>query len=501
MRNRRLIRILAIVLVALLVGGVVVSALLSALAEPGPAASQNRIELTMDYLEDEQALRVEQRLVYVNGTGGRLDRVVFHAAANMLRRESALMYEPQDLEAVFPAGYAPGGIDLRAVRVDGVAADYGFQGEDELYLRVACDIAPGGSAAFEFEYYLLLTECRAFIGVGETDVRLSAFCLTPCVYDGEGRRFSRERPLPFTRWLDTPAADYQLTLTLPEGCLAAASGNLRRVSAADGRALWRGEARGARDMALCFGRRYRAVEVQTEDGATVRVLSRRRDGRRVARLAADALSRCAAWFGPSPVDTLTVAESDDPLEPINAAGLILMPSGLFDGSREATLKAKLRFCVAQQYFGLSAWVTPSADAWLSDSVSAYVASLLLEDADGHDAFLKAINRDWVSALQLTIPGGLRVTSDAALFNAYEYDIVVKTRGAVVLHELREAMGLEALLQGLAKFYALGRDGRTLTEMDFVACMDAASGRSWKDFLTDWVFNVGEYVNQPIDWFS
>ena len=30
-------------------------------------------------------------------------------------------------------------------------------------------------------------------------------------------------------------------------------------------------------------------------------------------------------------------------------------------------------------------------------------------------------------------------------------------------------------------------------------MDAATGGSWRDFLTDWAFNVGDYVNQPIDW--
>jgi aminopeptidase N len=188
---------------------------------------------------------------------------------------------------------------------------------------------------------------------------------------------------------------------------------------------------------------------------------------------------------------MRVAESDTPLGSLNYPGLVLI--------RDITDEMALRFCVAQQYFGMAAYAEPSADAWLSDAVSNYVSYLMLEDADGHDAFVKAINRDWVGALQLTIPGGLRVTSDAALFTAKHYDIVVKIRGAVVLHELREAMGLEDLLKGLRAFYELGRDGRTLTEGDFVDCMDAVTGRSWRDFLTDWVFNVGDYVNQPIDW--
>ena len=94
-----------------------------------------------------------------------------------------------------------------------------------------------------------------------------------------------------------------------------------------------------------------------------------------------------------------------------------------------------------------------------------------------------------------------MTSDAALFDERSYDIVVRRRGAVVLHELREAMGLEALLAGLANFYRMGGEKDVLTEMDFVAALDAADGGSWEDFLTDWVFNVGDYVNQTIDWFE
>ncbi len=475
MRNKRTIQVIALVLAILLVGGTVVGALFAALAEENPP-ERNSYAISMEYLEDEQALHIGQRLVYVNKSPDRLDRVVFYAAPNMFRRESALMYENDDLDAVFPAGYAPGGIDLRAVRVDGTAAEYGFQGEDELYCRVACDLAPGQSATFEFDYYLLLTACNAFIGVGETDVRLGAFYFIPGVYDAAAGDYMLKKPLPFTRWLYAEAGDYQVDLKLPEGYDAALSAT-----------------QNVRELALCFGRRYRKTEKQTASGVKVVVRSRRRDAPRAADMAVRAIEQCERWFGPFPYPEMNIAESDTPLEPLNYPGLVMI--------NDIANETALRFCVAQQYFGMAAYAEPSADAWLSDAVSNYVACLMLEDADGHDAFVKAINRDWVGALQLTIPGGLRVTSDAAMFTAKTYDIVVKTRGAVVLHELREAMGLENLIAGLRAFYEKGLDGRTLTEGDFVDCLDAASGRSWRDFLTDWVFNVGDYVNQPIDNFQ
>ena len=36
-------------------------------------------------------------------------------------------------------------------------------------------------------------------------------------------------------------------------------------------------------------------------------------------------------------------------------------------------------------------------------------------------------------------------------------------------------------------------------MDLVDTLDEASSGSWEKFLTDWVYNVGDYVNQEIDW--
>ena len=38
----------------------------------------------------------------------------------------------------------------------------------------------------------------------------------------------------------------------------------------------------------------------------------------------------------------------------------------------------------------------------------------------------------------------------------------------------------------------------LTEMDLLHSLNDASGRDWENFLTDWVFNIGDYVNQQID---
>ena len=61
------------------------------------------------------------------------------------------------------------------------------------------------------------------------------------------------------------------------------------------------------------------------------------------------------------------------------------------------------------------------------------------------------------------------------------------------------MGRESLIAGLRRFYEKGLESEVLTEMDLVDALDEASGGSWEKFLTDWAYNVGDYVNQEIDW--
>ena len=84
---------------------------------------------------------------------------------------------------------------------------------------------------------------------------------------------------------------------------------------------------------------------------------------------------------------------------------------LADGDK---LESALRFCLAQQYIGFAAYAEPVADAWLSDVPCEYLSLLAVEELEGYDAFLTALNDQVITSLNVTIPGGLYISSAASL---------------------------------------------------------------------------------------
>lgn len=498
-KQKKMVRLIALILVVVLAGSVVISALLSAAyAEENASQAQNQYAFTIEFLEDEQALRISQRLAYTNASDVHLDRVLFYAPANLFRRESALMYEYEDYEDVFPAGYVPGGIDLFSVQVNQQDADWGFQGTDESYLRVACDLAPGESCEFNFDYYLLITENCGFMGIWETDCRLSDFYFAAAAYDEVAQDFILNQPLAFTRYQHTDAADFTAAVALPSNYLLAGSGNISLESESEGMSLWSVTCEGAHDFALNFGRRYREATRTTASGIELRCLSNQRGvSGDVLDAAEEALACLESWFGPFPISQIHFVESDYALDFKNNTGCIWL-SGDTLKSGDA-LRHAIYFSLAQQYFGMSAYIFPASDAWLSDAVSEYIYYLILEETDGHDAYLDKLNEEVVPSLQITIPGGLYITSDATLMSAAEHEIIIVDRGATVFHELRNAMGRENFISGLRLFYEMGQEIPLLGEYDLVEAFDSASGKSWEAFLTDWLFNISDYANQSYIW--
>ena len=481
-RKKQLARILALLLAVLLVLGTIASIVFGH-AHGEETATRDEIALELEFFEEEQALQIRQRLRYTNRTGKHLDRVEFSVYANMFRRVTALMYEADVWQDVFPAGNAPGGVEFSRILVDGQSADWGMMGEEELFLRVACDLADGQTCEFTFEYTLLLTQNAASLGVGAMGWRLRGFYIQPLKYEyGE---FVAPAPLQHANYVYADRADYALTVILPERYLLAGPGEITSVDNGDGTRTWTLAADNIRELCLSVGMRWREYSAETSSGTRLRLLANTRDAQKTLDMALQALEAYENWFGPLDGD-VTIAQSD------YALGTLSLPGILWANEAALSDAMALRGALARQFFGYGAYPMPTEDAWLADSVSAYAACLALKEAEGESAFLEYLNGEILPEAQYTLPGGVEVTSSAAILTAAEYESLILGRGALVMHETCAAMGEETFLAALRLFYQRGLAMDVVGEYDFVDALDDASGGDWEAFLTDWLFNVADY---------
>ena len=481
-RKKQLARILALLLAVLLVLGTIASIVFGH-AHGEETATRDEIALELEFFEEEQALQIRQRLRYTNRTGKHLDRVEFSVYANMFRRVTALMYEADVWQDVFPSGNAPGGVEFSRILVDGQSADWGMMGEEELFLRVACDLADGQTCEFTFEYTLLLTQNAASLGVGAMGWRLRGFYIQPLKYEyGE---FVAPAPLQHANYVYADRADYALTVILPERYLLAGPGEITSVDNGDGTRTWTLAADNIRELCLSVGMRWREYSAETASGTRLRLLANTRDAQKTLDMALETLEVYENWFGPLDGD-VTIAQSD------YALGTLSLPGILWANEAALSDAMALRGALARQFFGYGAYPMPTEDAWLADSVSAYAACLALKEAEGESAFLEYLNGEILPEAQYTLPGGVEVASSAAILTAAEYESLILGRGALVLHETCAAMGEETFLAALRLFYQRGLAMDVVGEYDFVDALDDASGGDWEAFLTDWLFNVADY---------
>ena len=437
---------------------------------------------------------------YTNTTGQRISGVLFTMYANQLRRESTLVAEADVLEETFPDGYAPGGVEFGSIAVNGEAADWGVQGEGELFVRVGCDLQPGESATFSFAYQLLLVSSRGEIGFSENDVRLSGFLPGVAVWDDD--EFVVNNTSSIDRYAYHEPADYQIDLTLLANYAVAAAGTVIEGESADGYCAWQVQVQGVRDMALTFSEKYTTRTVTSAMGTTIRVMGWDKAGvKRAAETAGAAIDLLEEWFGKAPYAEMTIAEADMVSDGDCFGGLMWLPEALYSGKNKAALEREVVFRLAQQYFGMGVGNDPVQAPWISVSVPEMIWYMYIDAREGRDSMLGQINEDCLSALTVTVPGGYTVDSSLTAFSdRSDYETIVQHRGAAAMYQIREAMGADNFIAGLRLFYRQ-YNGLSAGLKEFVGAFNEACNREYDLLIVDWMYTIDDYQGVIMDWFE
>ena len=146
--------------------------------------------------------------------------------------------------------------------------------------------------------------------------------------------------------------------------------------------------------------------------------------------------------------------------------------------------------IAHQWFGNAVTEFHWNDVWLSEGFATYYTLLFRQHLYGHDDFIEGLQAD-----RNTIIDFYEDNYDFQIVRDYIEDLndvsgrMMYSKGAWILHMLREKVGVEAYNAGIRSYYAefMNRNAQTA---DLRRHMEEASGQNLEQFFRQWLFQGG-----------
>lgn len=146
--------------------------------------------------------------------------------------------------------------------------------------------------------------------------------------------------------------------------------------------------------------------------------------------------------------------------------------------------------IAHQWFGNAVTEFHWNDVWLSEGFATYYTLLFRQHLYGHDDFIEGLQAD-----RNTIIDFYEDNYDFQIVRDYIEDLndvsgrMMYSKGAWILHMLREKVGVEAYNAGIRSYYAefMNRNAQTA---DLRRHMEEASGQNLEQFFSQWLFQGG-----------
>ena len=143
--------------------------------------------------------------------------------------------------------------------------------------------------------------------------------------------------------------------------------------------------------------------------------------------------------------------------------------------------------IAHQWWGQGVSFDSYKDQWLSEGLAQYAAASFLRNKHGERAYA-AILKKFARWTEKKSSRGPIVMGSRLSYDDYEaYQSIVYNKAALALFMLQDMLGRETFEAGLRAFFERHKFGAARTGQ-FIAAMEAASGRDLKAFFQGWFYS-------------
>lgn len=423
--------------------------------------------------DGEKKVEFTEKVRLYNRTEGALKRIYLRLYPQSYRSDAAVKAEGEIR--------AYGGIEVKATDFSS-SAEFEIEGEDEDLLAVIPPdaVLPGESFSFTVTGTVTLPECDNRLGVTSRG-NANLFDAFPVLCGNGDTSAANAYGNPFT----LGCADYDLTISVPENYAVISGGEKISSSVSDKTKTVSFKAKNVRSLGLCI---LKADSVMTAKAGKTTVscaFSSQSTAKKTLDSAIAAVATFSRLFGDYPFESFCVSGTPGS-EPYIGSGVCLVG----EDASESLLLDQVIFGAARQWWGESVGFDLNRDAFMSEALGEYSATLFYEKNKDYNVAAADRIKDANTAYSLFVtslnPSGVKMSRKPNLFpNKTEYLMCTRVKGELWLHSLRKIIGDDAFFGTLKDFYR-ECSYKIVTSDHFIAATEEASGRKCESYCDGWI---------------
>lgn len=451
----------------------------------------NQYDIDVDFNPKEKIIKGNQRVTYINNEEASIDKVYFHLYPNAFKKKETAPFLFDDFINAYPRGFAEGYIDIEEVYIDGKNASYsiGEAGDTIMEVNLPHGLSAGKKISIDMKYTIKLPPASERFGYGNDTFNLGNWYPVAAVYDDSGWNIDPYYPIGDPFYSDI--SNYSVTIKAPKDFVIASTGNILDSKIIGDVRQWEIEADAFRDFAWVASKKFKILEKEIDE--TIIKMYFIDDGmlnedikNSALKFAENSIGTFNKVFGKYPYKEYCVVQTDFP-SGMEYPGIVFIGSQYYDRAFIKYLEILIAHETAHQWWYGVVGNDQIDQAWLDESFASYSEVIYFSENYGRgsgEKYHKSQNQEvFDKANFLDDEVILKNLNNFRDWN--EYSLLVYTKGAIFLDDIKNRYGKEVFYKILKIYYNRYKFKIANTD-DFLNVCEEVTGEELDSYFEKWL---------------
>lgn len=451
--------------------------------------TEYKIDVELD--EKNKSYTGWQYTSFTNTTDVALGEIYFHLYPNAFRslEEAPIMLTQEFTD---PLRYDNGFIDILEVSIGDRKHDlfYEVMGQDNTILKVSLDskLEVGEKVELFLGYDAKLPNVKERYGYGQRTMNFGNWYPILCVYDEDGWNLEPYYNIGDPFYSDV--ANYKVSIKTSKDMVVASSGNILTETINDDEKTYQIEGKLIRDFAWAASPDFKLKELKADD-TLVKLYyldEKSTTVRNALNASVDSIRTFNKVFGKYPYGQYTVVISEFP-SGMEYPTFVLISNDYFNNASKDILDQVIVHETAHQWWYGLVGNNQVKEAWLDEALTTYSEIIYSKEIYGEEKARDYYQNNISSGFEY----GKRYLGNKQVVNRHlknfdgwnDYSILVYTKGAMFINQIKNNFGEETLYKILNRYYEENKFYNARTE-DFIRICEEVTGSSFNDLVDTWL---------------